>query len=51
MTSATERLTVQISGTHFLFVGAEGARKAAQAITDLVERSDTVRRDIAAALG
>jgi hypothetical protein len=51
ITTATERLTIQISGTHFLFVGADGAQKAAQAVTELLARSEQVQRDIAAALG
>ena len=51
ITTATDRLTVQINGTHFLFVGADGAQKAAQAIIDLMAASERLQRDIAAVVG
>jgi hypothetical protein len=44
-------LTLQIHGTHFLFLGEDAARAAARGITDLVDRSAKLRREIVALLG
>ncbi|MFI0849586.1 alpha/beta fold hydrolase [Mesorhizobium sp. IMUNJ 23232] len=44
--SAMDRLTVQIHGTHFLFVGEHGARAAAKGITELAERAIQLDREI-----
>jgi hypothetical protein len=49
--SAMTCLTLQIHGTHFLFLGEEGARAAAQSIADLVDRSAELRRETVALLG
>ena len=49
--SAPDRLTMQLPGTHFLFVGEIGARAAVAAIAALVRRSDEVQSEIRAALG
>jgi hypothetical protein len=48
--SAMDRLTVQIHGTHFLFLGEQGARASAKAITDLADRSAKLRDEIVALL-
>ena len=48
--SAVDRFTVQIDGTHFLFVGEQGARAAAGAVTALLERSGALRERIAGML-
>lgn len=48
MASAMERLTVQIHGTHFMFVGEPGARAVARAVTNLQTQSAKIREEIAA---
>jgi pimeloyl-ACP methyl ester carboxylesterase len=43
---AMQRLTIQIPGTHFLFLGEQGARSTADAITQLRLRSGQLNREI-----
>jgi len=43
---AMQRLTIQIPGTHFLFLGEQGARGTADAITQLSSRSKMLDREI-----
>jgi pimeloyl-ACP methyl ester carboxylesterase len=47
---AVQRLTIQVVGTHFLFLGRIGARRVALAILELERRSTTLDRDIIARL-
>ncbi|MEP9380144.1 alpha/beta fold hydrolase [Aquabacter sp. CN5-332] len=48
--SAIDRLTMQIHGTHFLFVGEQGARAAAKGVTELAERASQLDHEIDALL-
>ena len=43
---AMQHLTIQIAGTHFLFLGEEGARSTVGAITELELRSRQLDREI-----
>ena len=49
--SAMSELTMQIAGTHFLFLGEQGAHATATAIGDLHRKSDELNRKIAALIG
>ncbi len=48
--AAMDRLTVQISGTHFLFVGERGASQTAAAVTRIAAAVETLNSEIAAQL-
>jgi len=48
---APARLTVQVPGTHSLFLGEQGARATAAAIAELAQRSKRLDDEIAALLG
>ena len=50
VTGAEDRLTVQIPGTHFLFVGAPGAAQTAAAIAHLAGQSAALRQQVATLL-
>lgn len=50
VTGAQDRLTVQISGTHFLFVGAPGAARTAAAIAHLAEQSAALQHQLSTLL-
>lgn len=43
---AMQRLTIQIPGTHFLFLGEQGARRTADAIQQLALRTRQLDREI-----
>jgi thioesterase domain-containing protein len=47
---ALARLTITVDGTHFLFVGEQGARATAAAIAELARRSDEINDQISAVL-
>ena len=46
--SLEDRLTVEVSGNHFFFIGEDGARATAEAVEQLIGKIRSVRRDIVA---
>lgn len=46
--SLEDRLTVEVSGNHFFFVGEDGARATAEAVEQLIRKIRSVRQEISA---